>query len=252
MTQPLMFKLDQNAKGRGLRCDRDGLFFAGIALLERDAEDQFRSIPATTIRTVLSSAYRADGNWESRIRSVDVVAKALNGGDMARAMMAAVLMRLPEPDSGIHIADIDSVLAKAGFNPAEPRDERGWWTTDGGDGGGRLIPAQWAGTIAEPWFGPLIEQVPVKPVPMPSPTDIVPPVVVPRGLTREPASNPYPRKKKCVKEWADAEKRCREYFNGGKLDGSNGNRGFGETLEQCLRGQVSEECGGNPTSFEIA
>ena len=94
MTQPLMFKLDQNAKGRGLRCDRDGLFFAGIALLERDAEDQFRSIPATTIRKALSGAYRADGNWESRIRSVDVVAKALNKGDVARAMMAAVLMRL--------------------------------------------------------------------------------------------------------------------------------------------------------------
>jgi hypothetical protein len=133
MTQPLMFKLDQNAKGRGLRCDRDGLFFAGIALLERDAEDQFRSIPATTIRKALSGAYRADGNWESRIRSVDVVAKALNNGDVARAMMAAVLMRLPEPDSGIRIAGVDGVLAKAGFDPDEPRDERGRWTE--GEGG---------------------------------------------------------------------------------------------------------------------
>lgn len=182
---------------------------------------------------------------------MDVVAKALNGGDKARAMMAAVLMRLPEPDSGIHIADIDSVLAKAGFNPAEPRDERGWWTTDGGDGGGRLIPAQWAGTIAEPWFGPLIEQVPVKPVPMPSPTDIVPPVVVPRGLTREPASNPYPGRRECVKEWADAEKYCKDLLKKGKLSSAHGNRGAGGTYDQCVRGQVSEGCGGNAVEFGV-
>jgi hypothetical protein len=252
MTQPLMFKLDQNAKGRGLRCDRDGLFFAGKALLERDAEDQFRPIPALKIRKVLSNAYRADGNWESRIRSVDVVAKALNNGDVARAMMAAVLMRLPEPDGAIHITNIDSLLAKDGFNSDEPRDERGRWTSAGDSDDGKLIPAQWGGTIAQPWFGPLIEEIPAKPVPMPSPTDIVPPTVVPKGLTREPASNPYPRKRRCVKEWADAEKYCNDLLNKGKLSSAHGNRGPGGNYDQCVRGQVSEGCGGNAVEFEMA
>jgi len=250
MTQPLMFKLDQNAKGRGLRCDRDGLFFAGIALLERDAEDQFRPIPATTIRKTLSSAYRTDGNWESRIRSVDVVAKALNNGDVARAMMAAVLMRLPEPDSGIRIADVDGILAKAGFNPAEPRDERGWWTTGGASG--RSAGVQQA-FLEEPLFEPIIEQLleepPVEPVPMPSPTDIVPPTMGPRRFHPvPPLTNPYPNDPDCVEEWENARKYCNEQRRSGRLKWSDSRR-YSLTYDQCVRGQVREACGGTAIEY---
>jgi hypothetical protein len=246
MTQPLMFKLDQTVKGRGLRCDRDGLFFAGEALLERDAEDQFRPIPATTIRKVFSNAYRADSNWESRIRSVDVVAKALNNGDVARAMMAAVLMRLPEPDSGIHIADIDGFLAKAGFDPAEPRDERGWWTT--GSAGGHSTGVQQA-FLEEPLFEPLLEQLlgrpPVEPEPMPPPIDVVPPTMGPRNdRYAPPLTNPYPDSPECEQEWDRAQKFCDELRRRGKF-GKNGYKGFGWWFNQCLRGQVSQNCGGN-------
>jgi hypothetical protein len=241
-----MFKLDQDAKGRGLRCDRDGLFFAGEAFLERDAEDQFRPRPTPTIRKVLSSTYRTDSNWESRIRSVGVVAKALNNGDVARAMMAAVLMRLPEPDSGIHIADIDGVLAKAGFNSDEPRDERGWWTTGGaGSHSARLQQA----FLEEPLFEPLIEQLieepPVEPVPMPSPTDIVPPTMGPRNdRYAPPLTNPYADRPECVEEWKDAYERCDEYRRTGKL-GKGDYRRFGRNFDECLRAHLSQACGGN-------
>jgi hypothetical protein len=47
--------------------------------------------------------------------------------------MTAVLMRLPEPGSPISVADVDGMLAKAGFNPDEPRDEQGRWTTEGSE-----------------------------------------------------------------------------------------------------------------------
>jgi len=198
VTQNVMFKLDQNPDGRGLRCDPGGLFFAGEPLLERDERDQFRPRQPTSIQKVFNGAYGADAQWPSRIRSIDVVAKALNKGDVARAMMAAVLMRLPKPNDAIRIRDPEDVLGKAGFNQDEPRDERGRWASNGG-GDGKLIPVQLFGsTLVEPWFGPLIEEAPVKPapVPMPSPTDIVPPAVIPRGVAREPSSNPHPRKKK--------------------------------------------------------
>ncbi len=60
-----------------------------------------------------------------------LVASALNKGDMARAMMTAVLMRLPDPGNPVRIADVDGALAKAGFDPNEPRDEHGRWRRDG-------------------------------------------------------------------------------------------------------------------------
>ena len=63
---------------------------------------------------------------------MELVAGALNKGELARAMMTAVLMRLPEPGDPVCMAELDGVLAKAGFNPDEPRDEQGQWT-NGGD-----------------------------------------------------------------------------------------------------------------------
>jgi hypothetical protein len=47
---------------------------------------------------------------------------------MARAMMTAALMRLPDPGDPGGNADPDGALAKAGYNAAEPRDERGRWS----------------------------------------------------------------------------------------------------------------------------
>ncbi len=125
MRRQLMFKLDQNPEGSGLRCDSTGLFLGRDALLQRDRHGNFEACPVDELRKVLGRTYADETNWESRTRSVKLVANALNKGEMARAMMTAVLMRLPDLDSAIRIAEVDGVLAKAGFNPDEPRDERG-------------------------------------------------------------------------------------------------------------------------------
>src|ERR1700677_294576 len=50
MQQPLMFKLDQDPKGRGLRCDSDGLFLGREALLESDEAGNFEMRPAVDLR----------------------------------------------------------------------------------------------------------------------------------------------------------------------------------------------------------
>jgi hypothetical protein len=133
MGQQLLFKLDQNPNGRGLRCDAEGLFLGRDALLQRDSEGNFEARPADELRKILGDAYGDDANREIHARSVKLVAAALNKGDLARAMMTAVLMRLPEPGSPVSIADVDGVLAKADFDPDEPRDEQERWTTDGGE-----------------------------------------------------------------------------------------------------------------------
>ena len=129
--QQLMFKLDQNPEGRGLRCDSDGLFLGREALLRRDDEGNFEAQPDAKLEKMFGQTYGNEKSWESRIRSVKLVASALNKGDMARAMMTAVLMRLPDSGSPVRTVDIGGVLAKAGYNPEEPRDERERWTNGG-------------------------------------------------------------------------------------------------------------------------
>lgn len=132
MHQPLMFKLHHDPRSRGLRCDGTGLFLAGEALLRQGEEGDFEARSPADLRALLGKIYGQENDWESRIRSAKLVADALNKGDMARATMTAVLMRLPDPDEPIRVAHVDGVLVKAGFNPGEPRDECGRWT-DGGD-----------------------------------------------------------------------------------------------------------------------
>jgi hypothetical protein len=140
MNQPLMFKLHQEPNGLGLRCDKEGLFLAGVPLLERDRVGRFQPRSQNAIKKILNNAYNVQSDWASRVRSADVVAKALNNDDLARATMAAVLMRLPEPERAVVISGGDVVLAKAGFNPGEPRDNHGRWARDG-DHGAQLISA---------------------------------------------------------------------------------------------------------------
>lgn len=243
--QPLLFKLDQHPRSRGLRCDREGLFLIGEPLLEHDDEGRFRPRPPERLRKIFDGMYRDDADWESRIRSVKVVADALNKDDMARAMMAAVLMRLPEPGGAIRIADVDGILAKAGFNPAEARDTRGRWAAEGASGG--TVDSKRTRQAFLEELSPLIEQqleeTPVEP--MPPPTDIVPPILGPRRFDRNPPlSNPYPDRSECVEEWARAYKFCNELRQKGKL-GKDGYRGFGWRFNQCLQGQVSQDCGGS-------
>jgi hypothetical protein len=84
MGQQLLFKLDQNPNGRGLRCDDEGLFLGRDALLQRDREGNFEARPAGELRKVLRRAYGDDANWESHARSVKLVAAALNKGAISR------------------------------------------------------------------------------------------------------------------------------------------------------------------------
>jgi hypothetical protein len=132
MRQDLMFKLDQNPEGPGLRCDDSGLFLGRDALLRKDRDGHFDALSPAQLQKIFARIYGDETNWESRIRSVELVADALNKGEMARAMMSAVLMRLPAPGDSICIAEVDELLAKVGYDADEPRDDRGRWT-DGVD-----------------------------------------------------------------------------------------------------------------------
>jgi len=78
----------------------------------------------------------AFGEDPTRLQSrLGKIAQALNSGDFAEAMIAAVHTRTPElsPEAALQLAKADRELAKYNYNPAEPRDWRGRWTRDGSD-----------------------------------------------------------------------------------------------------------------------
>lgn len=153
------FRLVDDAGNLGLSCTPTGVALAGAPLLRTTAVG-WAARPATEIAVLIDGAYGPAIDPTDVTRGLDVIARALNCGDLGRALVAAVQLKLPELtwDGAVRIARAHDALAKQ-YNPDEPRDWHGRWTTDGGanaddprtdsgpsqDGpghlyGGRLIP----------------------------------------------------------------------------------------------------------------
>lgn len=250
-----VFKLDTCSYGKGLRCDSTGLFFAGEPLLERDSEGRFRPRPSATIKSVLSRSKLVDVYLESNVRSVNVVATALNDGQIANAMIAAVLMRLAEPDDNISGTTVDRELGKAGYDPAEPRDERGRWARDGSSSSTAQnnVREAFLEPYVEPLIEPLLEPEPevLPPRALPPRIDIVPPIMGPKRIRPAPPirlENPFPEDRECVEEWKYALKTCTELERKGKLKWDDSRR-YSISFAQCVGGLISERCGGSQKSL---
>lgn len=116
-----------------MSCTPAGLSLAGVPLLEKTREG-FAPRPAPEIASLIQAAYGADGDPIRLESSLGVIARALNGGDLAYAGIAAVLTRTPElsPEGAVRLAKANGALAK--YDPDEPRDTRGRWTRGGAAG----------------------------------------------------------------------------------------------------------------------
>jgi hypothetical protein len=143
--------------GMGLACNAAGVFLGpDVALLERrelpGGRPWFRPRPYHVIAAILRAAYGTDFDPERRQSGLAVVARALNGGNLALATIAAVQMRLPDldPDALARLARADRLL-KAGFDPGQPRGpagnpDGGQWTPAGGSGGDGSGRSKWQGS----------------------------------------------------------------------------------------------------------
>jgi hypothetical protein len=122
---------EHESGGLGLSCTPEGVFLAGVPLLCGTVEG-LAPRPMDELAVLMKSAYGHDVDPARSYPGLDVIAKALNRGDLGRAMVAAIHLRLPRlnPASAAHIAFADDALSK--FDPHEPRDERGRWTSGGG------------------------------------------------------------------------------------------------------------------------
>ena len=124
-------QIGSQAGGLGLSCTFEGVSLAGVPLLLRTIGG-LTPRPMAEIAVLMKSAYGHDIGPSRPYPGLEVVARALNRGDIGRAMVAAIHLRLPDLDEegAAKIVCADEALKK--YDPNEPRDERGRWTSGGG------------------------------------------------------------------------------------------------------------------------
>lgn len=258
---------------RGLSCDEDGVFIAGdVPLIYRRAVgdvDGDTVRPVHELEKLLVSAYGYTQGFSAQVAGLHLVARYMNEGKWVQAKIASVHLRFEDLADDLAVAKL--LTAEAGYlskscstckekdlrrsqravskldvsnEPRIPAGQTGGgeWTADGGSTraltGPLVIPAQ---AIAPPMPLPMPFDLPVPP------TEIAPfPFAVPGEGLKPPLVNPYPNKRRCVKEWEEAREFCEEQKRQGNL--KPGYAGYGKDVERCILGQVSAECGGNPTA----
>jgi hypothetical protein len=132
MTLPLKkYNLASGPEALAVECDAAGVRLAGVALLRR-AGTAFEPRPNPEISGLLEAAYGAHLRTADVVRGLQVASKALTDGDLSRAMIATLHLRLPPLDNegACRVRRYDEQLAK--YDPDEPRDWHGRWTTGGG------------------------------------------------------------------------------------------------------------------------
>jgi hypothetical protein len=147
-----MFRLSNDPAERGLSCTPDGVALAGVPLI-RKTPAGFIPRPADEIASLLKAAY---GDRPMALPSrLGAIAKALNCGDFAMAMIAAVHTQTPELDAAaaMRLLQAEDRLTKYDYNPDEPRDRRGRWTTEGSATPATLTapPIETAAAGNRPW-----------------------------------------------------------------------------------------------------
>ena len=124
------FRLAAGPGVQGLRCDADGLSLAGVPLLRKSAAG-FAVRESEEVGALMLAAYGEVFDPDRLARGLRATSSALNRGEVDLAMIAAVHLRLPDLDAeaASRIAAVDDFFAK--YDPDEPRDWRGRWTTGG-------------------------------------------------------------------------------------------------------------------------
>ena len=145
-----LYRLTSEPAEPGLCCRKDGLTLAGVPLLQK-SDRGFEPRPQPELQSLLDAAYGPDAgaDADNYLPGLRTVSNALDHGDLSLAIIASLLLKLPDVDrDGVErLANAEAML-KANFNPLEPR-RRGRWTTGGATG---FVPVQIA--IPGPVAGP--------------------------------------------------------------------------------------------------
>ena len=115
---------------RGLWCSPEGLSLAGHPLLQKK-QDCLQPKAMTELQAVLDDAYGATPQLDARryLPGLNGIAKSLNQGDLALAMIGSLLLKLP---------DVPEANTRK-YPDEQARDSNGRWT-QGAEGDARQSP----------------------------------------------------------------------------------------------------------------
>lgn len=142
-------------------------------------------------------------------------------------------------------------LTKYNFNPGELRDQRGRWAQENDSeslayNSGSRSPFHLVQELVLPELIPRPIPIPLpSPIPYQPGLEVSPFLDVPQIDSRDGVpQNPYPDRPECVEEWEYAKEFCQD-LKRRRLLGKDRYRYMGKTVWECMRGQVSQDCGGN-------
>jgi len=127
------YRLDPPGHPRGVSCDTQGPALGPIRLLVKTT-DGFAPRPLEELNVVLGHTFRRSLDCTRLWQGLWAVSRALNDGDLARAMIGATQLRLPylEEDEARRAAEAEAMSKAAPDDPDHP----GWPAgTEGGRGG---------------------------------------------------------------------------------------------------------------------
>lgn len=133
------YRLEPPGHPQGASCNAEGASLGPIRLLTKSAAG-FAPRPVTELNKVLGQTFGRPVDATGLLSGLDAVARALNEGDLARAMIATTQMRLPYLDEAqaLRAARAEALRKAAADDPAHP----GWPAGTSGGKGGQFRPKE--------------------------------------------------------------------------------------------------------------
>ncbi|HLG86275.1 MAG TPA: hypothetical protein VKZ79_03660 [Alphaproteobacteria bacterium] len=123
----------RGALSRGLTVDPDGVMLGPDCVLIRRTDAGYRVANPVETEAVLRYALRNRDDFADLPLRLDRIARALEAGDLAKAQILGLQLGFDDlDDDKLRRLDVGATLVKEGYDPNQPRDEDGRWTSDGG------------------------------------------------------------------------------------------------------------------------
>lgn len=123
---------ERGPRSRGLVVDCDGVALGPQMTLVRRSGMGYECVDAHSLMRVARIVFRADAQLGKLPRLLGAIAGALETGDLVKAQLLGLEIPIGDLDD-TQLAKLAAAaeLIKSGFDPTQPRDERGRWSNGG-------------------------------------------------------------------------------------------------------------------------
>jgi len=124
---------DRDPSARGLVVDAEGVMLGPNYVLVARTNGSYRRLNAAALDRLLKVTFGNDHTLRRFSHVLDRITDALAVGDVVKAQLLGleIPLRALDDEQLIRLQTASSLI-KAGFDPDQPRDERGQWTAEGG------------------------------------------------------------------------------------------------------------------------